>query len=446
MAETKEEKSARVKKFWADKKEEKQQSTQAPNILHTVDTVAKLNTEFIEGLDDIPELDLPIVKRNKIQQSEPQKQHMTEVLEPVQTSIIPSRVRGTISIKPYVSGEENMGLEKPDEAHPDGLAIMPGAYQMDRIGCDARGNIETYFTGLNEMAPEVQSITDKDRKRAKVSEIRNVVAYLENTVAGNFDINRESCMDNYGTRTDDFWTKVKMFRSSAPIQYDGNKLRVSTYWDSVELKLSNETTKLNLTDPHDLVKFYAIEARGLSMVAPSLKVAIEEQGYKFYMDTPFETADIRTEFKKLRNKAGGLLDDMFDNDEARLFFTAKLCTPVGGSELRRGGPLYTPKDMLYERVCKYIDGESEDRDKRIVLNKFIALCDMDIDELTRRAVVKDAAELHLIEPKSDGRLYYIRMNVPLGKNIEEIVTYLDGTLNEPVWSSLRDDVENEWRS
>jgi len=182
------------------------------------------------------------------------------------------------------------------------------------------------------------------------------------------------------------------------------------------------------------------------MVAPSLQTAIDEPGYKFYLDTPFETADIRTEFKKLRNKCGGALDNMLINDHARMFYMCKCVAPVGSSQYRRGGPNYTPPDQMYDDLDNYINGKTLEADTRITVRKFLEFYEMGIDELTRRAVVKDATELHLIEPRGDGRLYYIKDNAALGKNIEEMLVYLDNALNESTWSSLRDTVEYEWRT
>lgn len=350
------------------------------------------------------------------------------------------RVRSTLSIKAYVSGEENMGLEKTGEV------ICPGLYQIDRIGGFRKGDIMTYITGLNEMAPEIQSIKDGERKTAKVREIRTTVAYLENTITGNYEVNPISCMANYGKKEDDFWTKVQTFKSSLKDTFTVKGERIPNYWDKVEIKLDNEGFSLNMNEPADIALFYVIEARGFSMIAPSLKVAMEEPGYKFYLDSPFETANIKTAYKKLRNEAGGYLNVMLTHDQARLFYVCKLLAPVHSTYYRRGGPAFTPPDKLYEDICDYLDGKTVDYDKEHAVNRFMEYYKMDIDELCRRAVVKDASELRLIEPRADGRLFYIKDNANLGRNMEDMIAYVENPLNESTWRLMRDQVEYEWRS
>lgn len=353
------------------------------------------------------------------------------------------RVKGRVAIKPYVSQEENMGLENPNQIG-GALSICPGLYQLDRIGCGEVNGIKTYVTGLNELDSEVQ-LLPKDKKLAKIREIRETVAFLENSINSNYEINRDNCMDGYGTRDDKFWSLVTMFKSSGPDKFDQTgKNRIPTYWDKVEVKLDNDGLNLNLSKPEDLVIFHAIEARGLSMIAPSLQIAMDEPGYKFYLDTPFETAGIKTGSMKLRNRAGGHLDTMLTHDQSKLFLMCKVLTPTGSTQYKRGGVSYTPPDQMYEDLNNYLDGKTADYDKATTISKFLSFYDMPIDELTRRAVVKDATELRLIEPKGDGRLYFIKGNAALGKNIEEIVEYLKNPLNEDTWLALRDIVETKW--
>lgn len=346
------------------------------------------------------------------------------------------RVSTKVAIKPYVSGEEAMGREKYGEA------LFPGTYQIDRIGMYERNGQKTYITGLDEQAMEVQMLPG-DKKIGKIRSIRETIAFLENRLANNFDVSIEGCMEGYGTKDDNFWKNVKMFLSSGPDKYDPKGNRGETYWDKVELKMDNDGRELNLKDPHDLVIFHAIEAGGLSMVAPSLSIAMEQAGYNFYLDQPEETAAIRTEAKKLKVKAFSHLETMFTLDQSKLFFMAKVMAPSGSSQYRRGGAAATPLDVLYDDLYNCIEGKSGD-DSRTAIERFLSFYDMGIEELSKRAIIKDATEVHVIDVRGDGFLYYTRKNAKLGKTIEEIVEYLKSPMNAVIWDDIREGIESFW--
>ena len=66
---------------------------------------------------------------------------------------------GKMSIKPYFDPNlENMGLEKY------GLTLYDGVYHQEQLACIENNGIKRYVTGLNEFAPEVKLIKDKDEK------------------------------------------------------------------------------------------------------------------------------------------------------------------------------------------------------------------------------------------------------------------------------------------
>lgn len=473
--ETPEERSTRLKAFWARKREEKQKDldkalsvkpddhvpvgTPPENIIYTPDIQAEQEYGiYKEGIDIVSNLTNDTLASVTVTKQEPTETNYMSALPGMEefdqeitvqeykiTTPILERVRGRVSIKPYVSGEENMGLENPNQ--PGGaMAICPGLHQTDHIGCNVVNNVATYFTGLNEFDSEVQLLS-KDKKLAKIKEIRTTVAYLENTLNANFEVTPETCMANYGSRDkhnpDSFWGNVTKFKSVVPGDSKGNP--TLTYWDEVELKLDNDGCQLDLKKPEDIVKFYAIEARGLSMVAPSLQVAIDEPGYKFYMDSPYETSNIRTAPKKLKGKALGNLSTIYDNDENKLFFMAVALAPVRASDYKRGGFGHTPKDVLYNDLYDYIEGRTAEFDTNVTIPKFLEAYNMPIDELTIRAVIKTATTTRLIDLKgSTGMLYYRRDNADLGINIEEMVAYLRNPLHEATWKSIRKDVEHEW--
>lgn len=397
---------------------------------------------------DIPlnvseQITLPHVNHYTEPTKEPIKQNnmSTEVAEPKKSNKPKAPavygVKGRISIKPYISGEENMGLEVHGEI------LFPGVKHQDRLGAEVKNGYVTYFTGLNEQDSSVQQLPEA-QKVAKITTIRQTVAYLENSIANNFKVRPETCMDNYGKGEEDtFWANVTTFISAGPIQYNVKGDRQENYWDGIKLELDNKEQQLDKSNAHDLVKFYAIQAGGLSAVAPSLSKAIEAQGrYKWYLDQPEETADIQAEGIKLKYQAGAALEQMRMSDENRLFLMAKTLAIKHSSSYHRGGPTYTPILSLYKDISDYIEGKKGDG-PTIAVERFMQFYSMPIDELTRRAVIKDAIEQHLIEMKGDGKMYY--RSEMLGKNIEEMVEKLmNHAMYGETWEHLFEKIETIW--
>lgn len=348
------------------------------------------------------------------------------------------RVRSTVSIKPYVSGQPNMGLEKYEEA------TFPGAIQPDRVFCDTKGNIKTYRTGLNEFAASVQSMTNKVEKEAKIKSIRETVAFLENTANANFLVNKDNCMDGFGTKDDKFWENVTMFKSVCVDKKDAQGDRIPTYWDGIELPLTNEGRVLDLKDPHDLAIYHIIQDNGFGMVANSLQQAISDTGYKFYLHQVEDVAAIKTEFKKLRNKAGAYLEYMLEKDPTELFYMAKLCAPLGSSTYKQGGDAYTPNDQLYEDLCNFIEGKTVEHDSNVAVREFLKNYLLSKHDKKLKCVLKDAIELRLIALKGNGQLYYLKNNDMLGKNIEEAIEHLKNPLYSTTWIDLESVVSTIW--
>ena len=163
-----------------------------------------------------------------------------------------------VSIRPYFDpNSENMGLEKY------GFSLHDGVYHTEQLACLEKNGIKRYVTGLNEFAPEVKGMKDEEARDAKIKEIRIVVAELEKTLAANI-IDPED---------PEFWNKVKLCRP------DNDDL-----WSEIELKAGNDILFMDpATDPYDLIKIYAIDAGGFSMIAKSLHDAQKmDKPHKFY--------------------------------------------------------------------------------------------------------------------------------------------------------------------
>jgi len=177
-----------------------------------------------------------------------------------------------IAIRPFFDDQkENMGLEKY------GMTLHDGVYHMEDLACLELNGIKRYVTGLNEFAPDVKNLPPGERE-LKVKEIRKVVAQLEQDLAANV-IDPED---------KEFWNKVTLLKP------DNDK-----FWSRIEIRCGNDPVYLDpAKDPYDLIKLYAINAGGFSIVAKSLKLAkssVREK--KFYLDQLEETISTRTEYK-----------------------------------------------------------------------------------------------------------------------------------------------------
>ena len=237
----------------------------------------------------------------------------------------PQNKKSSIAIRPYFdSAVDNMGLQKY------GLSLFEGAFHEESIACLEINGIKRYLTGLNEFAPEVKMLPLEEQE-AKIKQIRIVVAQLERELAANV----------VDPKDEQFWNKIKLLRP------DNNE-----FWDKIKIRCGNEPVFLEPDkDPYDLIKLYAIENGGFSIVAKSLEEARRAPvPPKFYLDRLEESASLNTEVKKLRNKALAELQKLFDKNQNKLFYIAKVLDP--------NSPQYkksTPNDIIYDNMDKYIN-------------------------------------------------------------------------------------------
>jgi hypothetical protein len=333
----------------------------------------------------------------------------------VETNPVSKRYNSNIAIRPYVDGSKsNMGLEKYD------LALFDGIFHEEQLACLEINGIKRYLTGLNEFAPEVKKLPAEERE-AVIKEIRKTVSQLEAELAANF------------VEPDDkeFWNKIKLLRP------DNDE-----FWNKITLRVSNEPVFLNPQDPHDLIKLKAIEAGGFSLIARTLEVARKSPvPFKFYLDKFEETASIKTEVKKLRNKALAELEKLANKNVNKLMYVCKVVDP--------NSPQYkksTPTDVMYDNMDKYINGETVDTDKRKTAQRFLDIANLDMESLKIRAIIKDATYYKLIITRGDGYIYHAETNSMLGKNPSEITEYLKNPLHEDILVSLTKGVEKYWNN
>jgi hypothetical protein len=326
----------------------------------------------------------------------------------------PQNKKSTIAIRPFFdSNVDNMGLQKY------GLSLFEGAFHEEQLSCLEINGIKRYVTGLNEFAPEVK-LLPPDEQEAKIKEIRRVVSYLEKALAANVVEPDDK----------DFWNKITLLKPNN-----------SELWDKIRIRVGNEPVYLEPEkDPYDLIKLYSIEAGGFSMICKSLEEARGRNiPAKFYLDNLEETASVKTEVKKLRNKALSELQKLFDKNQNKLFYIAK-ALDANSAQYKKS----TPNDIIYDNMDKYINGEAVEKDKKKTAQRFLDLVSLDMEALKIRAIVKDSSYYKFISTKADGFIYHMETTTMLGRTIVDVAEYLKNPLNEEILIDLTKKVERYW--
>ena len=320
-----------------------------------------------------------------------------------------------VSIKPYFDARsENMGLENY------GLSLFDGITHQEQLACLEINGINRYLTGLNEFAPEIKKLP-KEKREAKVKQIRATIADLEAELASNI----------LDPEDKDFWNKVKLLKP------DNNE-----FWNKIDLSIGNDTKFLNMNDPYDRIKLCAIEAGGFSLIAKSYEDAkAKPKPPKFYLDKDAETVSSRTEYKKLRNKALSELQKLFDKNSTKLFYVAKV-VDANSTQYKKS----TPGDILYENMDTHIHGEGAESNMERAVTQFLDATDCDMETLKIRSIVKDSSFFKYIITKSDGHIYHNKKSVMLGRNVSDVVEFLKNPLNEDILDDLTKSCETYWKS
>jgi len=324
---------------------------------------------------------------------------------------------GPIAIKPFFNDNvSNMGLEKY------GLSLFEGVFHEEQLACIENNGIKRYITGLNEFAPDIKLIPDPELREAKIKEIRSAISELEKELAANV------------VEIDDpqFWNKVKLLRP------DNDE-----FWSKITVRCGNTPLYLDpVKDPYDRIKLYAIQAGGFSIVAKSYEDARSRPTpVKFYLDKYEETVMIRTEYKKMRNKALSELQKLFDKNSTKLFYVAKV-VDINSTQYRKS----TPNDVIYENMDLYINGEGGESNKERAAKSFLEAVNMDMETLKIKSVVRDSIFFKYIISKADGHIYHAKSNSLLGRNVSDVVEYFKNPLNEDILKDVTASVEKLWNS
>jgi hypothetical protein len=292
-------------------------------------------------------------------------------------------------------------------------------FHEEQISCLEINGIKRYRTGLNEFAPELLDLSPEE-KEAKVKQIRMIVSQLERQLNSNM------------VEPDDkeFWNKIKLLKPDN-----------SEFWDKIKLRCGNEPLFLDPErDPYDLIKLYAIENDGFSMIAKSLEDAKRMNKVpKFYLDKLEESASTNTEIKKLRNKAAAELQKLFDKNQNKLFYVAKILD-INSAQYKKS----TPNDIIYDNMDKFINGELVNKDKKKTAQLFLDVARLDMDVLKLRAIIKDATYYKIIATKADGFVYHLSSATMMGRNSSDAVEFLKNPLNEQILTDVQNQVEKYW--
>lgn len=323
--------------------------------------------------------------------------------------------KSTVSIRPFCDrSNPNMGLEKND------MVVFEGVVHEESLACLEYNGVKRYLTGLNEFAPELKAMSAEQREAA-IKDIRSTVAQLESELASNVVDPKDA----------DFWNKIKLLRPDN-----------SEFWDKIVMRFGNEPVFLDpVLDPYDLIKLRAIEAGGFSLVAKSLDHARNTAAFKFYLDKFEETAGIKTEVKKLRNKALAELQKLFDKNTNKLFLVCKVID-IDSTQYNKS----TPNDILYDHMDEYINGKSVDKDKKKTAARFLEVSGYDMETLKLRAIVKDGNYFKTIATRGDGNIYHMKSGAMLGKTPSEVIEYLKNPLNDEILMDMVKTVEQYWNS
>jgi hypothetical protein len=319
-----------------------------------------------------------------------------------------------VAVRPYFdSSRQNMGLEKY------GMALHDGVYHEESLACLELNGVKRFVTGLNEFAPDVKLLPPAE-KEVKVKEIRNVVAQLEKELAANvIDVEDK-----------EFWNKVVLLKP------DNDK-----FWSRISLRCGNDPVYLDPEkDPYDLIKLYAINAGGFSIIAKSLKAAKKMiNPPKFYLDQVEETIGTRTEYAKVRNKALAELQKLYDKDTVKLMYVAKVIDADSTQYTKS-----TPNDIIYENMDNYINGAGVESNKQKAAEAFLEVSKESMQNLKIRALVKDALFYRYISSKPSGWIEMIDSGEKLGKRPSEVVEYLKNPQHDDALTNLMSKVEVYW--
>jgi hypothetical protein len=322
---------------------------------------------------------------------------------------------GRIAIRPFCDPTKpNMGLEEYN------MVVFPGTFQMENMACIMYKGKLRYLNGLDEFAPEVKSITDPEKKAARIKEIRTIVSQLE----------YEKTYNKVNIDDEDFWNKIETFRP------DNREM-----WGQMEMKCDNDPIFLNpATNTDHLLIILAIQGGGFPAIAKSLEDCKSNvRPKKWYLDKQSDSAGNKASVSKIKNKALAMLDKLADENPRKLFYVAKL---VDNNSMQYKNS--TLQSVIYDNMDEFITGLGVERSIKVAAQRFLDYANMKTGELKLRAVIKDATFYKIIIAKGDGMIHYPKGNIMLGRNASEVYEKLNNPMHDNLLDQIMAEVEQTW--
>lgn len=322
---------------------------------------------------------------------------------------------GRITIRPNVRPDvPNMGLENY------GMVVFPGTNQMEPMACVEQNGVLRYLNGLDENAPDVRGIQDKEKREAKIKEIRTIVKMLE----------FEKHYNDLDVDDPKFWSKVQTYKPN-------NR----EFWSTITLTCDNNVIELDpVNKTEDLLKVLAIEAGGFPFVAKSKEDAQSGiKARKWFLDRQIDSATNKASTSKIKNKALAILTQIADEKPRKLFYIIKLISP-NSMQIKNN----TLNDIIYDMLDEHINGLGIEPNIKAAAQQFMDYTKLDMKELKIRSMIKDATFYKFIILKGDGLLYMSPENVMVGRNPSEIYEFMNNPANEDMLQVLKDKIENVW--
>lgn len=307
---------------------------------------------------------------------------------------------GLVSIKPYIAETPtSMGLEDYE------MVIFPKTKQSEPLAYTLVAGKRRYINGLDEQAPSVKSIQDKERREAKILQIRKTVAMLEFMHNGN-NIEKK-------IKDDDFWNHVQTF---SPTNQE--------FFGQIRLEYTNEENYLFPADKvTDLVIVTALKAGGFSLCGADRTIA-EKNKLRWYLSVEQDEAEINISITRNKNQMLAKLEAIFEEGNHNLYYLCKylVADAVG---FRKS----ISKNTLYDALSAYLDGKKQIKRVADAVNNFKKATNMSAAELKCYAMAKDLMSNNKVNVSPSGIMNKETGNY-LGASLDEFAQHLNNPTNQ----------------
>ncbi len=309
-----------------------------------------------------------------------------------------------VTVNHYIDeGDENMGLRDLNLALMDGDGGRGGF--KESFGYVTKAGVKYYLTGFEEPSLNIIKIKNPEERQALLKEMDNVRTTLEKILG--VDLSN----------------------------------RNASFWKGMNLSVRTPVRSLNMDDPKDVLVYFGILGGAISSVAPSLEAAADSNvNYKHYLHIDSKIEKAKIGISRTRNKAIAMLEELYTNGESdKLFMMSKIVLPI-----TKGFTKKDPIDRLYNDLNSFILGENVPGPKTETPLAFISAANMELAELTKRAVVKDAIYYNLLK-KDDNKTYFNTETFALvGKNMAEVVAHYLNEANDDDYINIHHRVNKYW--